>query len=468
MKKINRFTQNLGRHEVLLLASLLSLVTVYAYYFLLLPQSWSLVDHYAWAITWGGPDFKPIEEGIKFLQGIMETGRFRPLDIFYWVVRYRFLPITPKAFHIPQFILAGTTLIALGLLLKRFTTNRAQVWLGLLVAAGNLSMKDWIFYSSTAEPLGATFFMVSLALYAYDRRWLSVPFFIAALLSKETFFVLFAPLFVFEILGPNRRKSLTHYLPLGMALLSVASFVLFVRSLPLVYASSFSLANISFGRALTALIMPAVKSLAPVMLLVAFSRFRARQLSLTQGELRLVATGLTWILAYSLFLTAWGPFDSWYYLHIPIPFGWSLVLASLWMPKRSEDDSIHMALISLAFVFFLVVSINGSKNVWSAHEEAKQAATIACEESERDPSIRIYTNCNEGAVQLRNYLRLEKVCHTPPLFNYLGAGANIPENPGEQYVAVINKKCDPFDLSSTKVNFTLSLGHWTVLKKLKY
>ena len=458
--------------ETILIACLLALSLVYLFYFVLIPQNWSLISCYKFALQWGGPSYHPISAGTDFVKELASLGRFCPIYSYALTFWYWLLPVTPRAFHVLQFVIAGAAFSTLYLLLRRMGLSFLQSILALTVVAGSFPMKDWIFVTTSQEPLGTLWLMVTLALYATGRKWLAVPFYMAAALTMESFAVFGICLFVLEAWdyrSSGQRPKLLNLLPFLVCFVLALALAAFVYSLPHVYAQNAALLKIGIPGVLrsyaTAFILPPVKSLLPVILLVAYSRWRMRNQPLEPNRIRVFLLGLSIVVSYTLVLGTWAPFDSWFYLHETIPFGWAMMLAALWSPESLENDRIHLGLLLSCFGFFILVAMNGSRHLTTGHSEVATVARIACEESQRVPGLQIYSNCNEGSVELRNSLILSKDCANPPVFHYLNHAPSLTASTAPPYLFILSPSCDAFDSSTVPADFVLPLNQWTVIKK---
>ncbi len=466
MKTLRATFGKLTGLEGVLFSAVLAVILTYVYFFVLAPQHWALMDDYAFALDWGKPGFEPIRAAKEFMHNIMQVGRFRPLDALARVIRYGYLPVTPRAFHVFQLGLALVALSAFGALVQRATQSLARTFFALLLAAASLSMKDWIFYSTAAESLATTFLLIGMVLYFGSRRWLAVPFFVASFFSKETFFVLLLPFLSFEVLQGAQADRLSTWLkkllPIGAMGVCALAFVIYVRSLPQLYTSQAGLGAHGFATFFTAFFAPLLKNFLPAILLVGYSLWKTRSQPFSRSERALLFAGLSIAVPYTLILAWWGPFDSWYYLHIPIPFGWAMILAALW---RTTADAIESALVVGMISFLFVATLNGSRNINQMHEEAKLVARMACEDASRTPGLKIFSNCYEASGQLHNYLVLDRVCPSPPTFQYLGRSGQWPADVQPPYEIVSMKRCDAMDLSSIPRDQEFPFEWWTVLKK---
>lgn len=465
MKKLRvALLENRSWIEIFLASTLVFILLAYAFFFLIAPQHWSLIDHYAHALKWGTGDFDPIQEADGVIRSLMTFGRFRPIDITSWMIRYKFLPVSPRAFHAEQFALMLAMFLSLGNLVFRSTKSAGNTLFALVLAVGAFSFKDWIFHTSAGDPLATTFLITSFALYAADRKWLAAGLFSCAFLTKESYFVFVFCFAVLEFFTKRKRDSIQTFLPLISMFVGATAFVLFVRSLPQIYAAGFGLGNLSFTGAARAYLIPVLKSFFPAFLLVAYTVWKNGRNPIGDDRKRLLALGASIVGIYTLFMVLWGPFDSWFYMHIPIPFGWAMIFSALWFP-RGERDTVHGLLLVGAGAFLFLSVLNGSRNFYTYFGEAKVVARIACDDAKRTPGLKIFINCNEGALQLRNYLILDRVCEGPPEFIYLN-GKGLPDGTAPPYEVVWSDRCDPMKLESIAGESTLSLEWWKIRRNL--
>ncbi|MBI3544938.1 MAG: hypothetical protein HY075_16825 [Deltaproteobacteria bacterium] len=462
--------------EAILGCAVIAMLSSYAYYFLLLPQSWSLRDDYLFVTSWGAPGANPWQLGRDYLAGIMSTGRFQPVDVLSRVLHYGYYPVTPRAFHFSLFARACCALVATVAFLDALKLDRARILLALALLLVSQSFKEWLTTATVSETWATVFFVASLALYARGRRWLALPAFALSFCSKESFFVLCAafPLLELGLAGSARLRQPSRWRRYAPSLASVAlaaAFVVFIKTLPAKYTASLSLAKLLHAApVLKSFVLPPVKSFGPALLLVCLG-LPTSAAALSRQERALAYVGLYVVVVFTLFINAWGPFDAWFYLHLVIPFGWAFFLAALWRPR----GGVFETLMALAFfAFSTVASTNGARNFHNYLAFAKTAAEAVCDDAAAMPALRAYTNCAEGGDQLTAYLRLPPerggpssgACARTPEIRYVGAGGTVPaEAARAPSDLVLSSRCDPFDQASLpKAARRLTFDAWTLVK----
>lgn len=455
--------------EIILIHALTCVVSIYFYYFILIPQNWTLMDDYSFVRHWGVPGVDHWKLAQDYVWGLLKVGRFNPMDAFSRVLHYRYLPIDARIFHVSYFALASLALTFFAQFLRRFSLNCAQILFALLLVMSNLAFKDWLVKLTVSEGLATTFLFGALVLFTSQYlwvKWLGALIFPLSFFSKESFF-LFAglfPLIEFFEWKSKEKRGIVRLFPTILILVFTVTFVLFVKGLPRQYTSDLSFSKISLLPLLKSLILPPLKSFGPAFLLVGFSVLKQRGVRLNPQQIFLLAMGAYIVTAYSLFMNAWGSFDSWYYLHTVIPFGWALILAVLWRPS-SVLSNLEYALLGLSFIYFLLSTTNGSRNYTEYFETSKTVADLACEDANRIKNLKIYTNCYEGSTQLENYLLLKGQCTLPTQIQYLSLAQELPSPERAPYEILISKYCDPFALNGLPKDYELIIGPWTVLKK---
>lgn len=458
--------------EIMLICALLAVWAVYAYYFILIPQYWTLRDDYAFARSWGAPGADQWLMGESYLKGIMKSGRFQPVDALWRVLHYKYLPVTPRVFRITYFITALSAIGFFAWFLTRYKLALSQILLAVLLVSSNLALKEWLVTLTVSEGLATMFLFASLVLFTASRtwvRWTAVLVFPLSFMSKESFFI-FAGVFVIvdAATAYDKRKPLMRVLrspALGIVAVTLA-FVLFVVSLPRVYTTNLSPTKIGLLPLLKSFVLPPLKSFAPAFLLVGFSLVTQRRFPRDWVTRSLLLAGAYIVVAFTLFINAWGPFDSWFYLHTAIPFGWAIVMGVLWK-ESSITSKREQALLAAVFVYALLATVNGARNYSTYFETSTTVAEVACDDHERVPGLQIFSNCIEGAAQLTHYLKLEKKCSNPPKIEFVGAATDKLKNLAPPYEFLISKYCEPFSPAEYATKHKLSIGPWTVHKKLE-
>ncbi len=437
--------------ETLLACALLAVFTLYVYYFILIPQSWTLRDDYSYVLGWTGPGVDVWQKAWWQLHHIMGMGRFQPVDLVSRALHYGYLPTSPRLFHLSYFALAAVALAATYRLLVAFELTRARLLLAFLLIVSNQSLKEWLTTLSASETLATTFFMVALACYASGRRWLATPIFVLSFCSKESFFIMCGTFVILEFaLGKSRSPKVKDYAPALLPVAAAFVFVLFINSLPHLYTAGLSFSKIlAPGPVLRSLLLPPLRSFGPALLLVALSSARVGALS--RKDLGLAGLGTWIVVTFTLFLNAWGPFDSWFYLHMAIPFGWAFLAAAVWRPRGTR---IELALAAATLAFAVLVTANGGRNYTNYFATAKTAADLACADAELTAGLKVFNNCSEGSDQLVNYLRLSGTCKTPPAIQFLG-NPTLAAGVSGNYDLLISTKCEPFDFGSLPSNVRL-------------
>ncbi|MDZ4677679.1 MAG: hypothetical protein SGI74_09240 [Oligoflexia bacterium] len=444
-------------------ASCLAALFIYVFFFLFLPQSWTLNNDYGVIKFYTRPDVKSLWDEIQHIvSNGMNEGRFMVLWWSSVVLRYLYLPIKPALFNLINLGLGIIALTAFTDFLKNLKLSRIQILLALTMLLTAFTMKDWIAYTACAEPLAITFLCIALALYRREKKWPALLFFTCSFLSKESFFAA-APTFLFlEYLDYKRKKTFNWPILIAFTLIPLA-FVGYVKSLPQVYTAG-KFAQFTFKGILKALILPPLKCYGPFLLLVGHDVYQRKQW-ISKESFAPVGLGSIIVLVFSIFLSGWGEYDSWSYLHMFIPFGWALILAGLWQPATNPQEKIQIGLTLASCLFGLLITINGSFNLWTFFANAKTTAEIACSDYKQTPDLKIFTNCQEGAVQLANYLALSGQCTNLPEIKWMPTGS-LPANTQAPYEMLLASRwCTPYDTSMTAPS-RIELRHWTILKNL--
>jgi hypothetical protein len=436
---------------------------VYAFFFLFLPQSWTLNNDYG-MLKWytrTGASHNFLQE-LKFLIASGKSeGRFM---IIYWVTlvaRYLYLPLKPLVFNSFNFILALISITAFADFLKSLKLTLTQILLALTMVVTAFTMKDWLAYTAVVESLATTFLVLSLALYARGKKWPSLLLFILSFLTKESFFVA-APVFLFFEHREYQKTKRWNLLFIFSLVISVSVFVLYVKSLPRVYTAgkfmSFSAISILKG-----LILPPLKNFLPFFALIGYGFLKKQRIS--KENMPSIIAGALIVVSFSIFLSLWGDYDSWSYLHVAIPFGWAMILAGLLQPAQNTEIKTQICLVIASCFFGLIIATNGSFNLWTFFANAKTTAEIACSDFKAKPNLQLFTNCQEGSVQLANYLFLSGQCASPPEIKWMPTG-HLPANIQPPYELLLSSRwCTPYDTSISAPN-RIELRHWTILKNL--
>ena len=125
-------------------------------------------------------------------------------------------------------------------------------------------------------------------------------------------------------------------------------------------------------RTLVALVMPPLKNYLPFFFLVLYSRWRNRTWKLSREQGKALLIGTVMVVSFTCLMSIWTSIDSWFYQHIPVPFGWALIFAALWVPKDCEKDPVHLGLLGLSYAFLALLTLNGSRNMTDTHRKRKQ------------------------------------------------------------------------------------------------
>ena len=444
------------------------------FYFTFKPQSWSLINDYIWLIRWQNHEFVSWKSLIDLIRGELLTGRFHPFYNLYIISLYHFLPVTPLVFRLCQIgllILGAIGLADIGLSLR---FSRPQILLAEVLFLGNLTIKDWITLPGAFEPVAIVCFLFSAAAYLRRRRVLSLLFFIGMLLSKESFFVLLPVFFILEYFyltgdeGLNRpvrlsTKALVKSLvPLAIFSALTLAFVIFVARLPRVYTAG-KFEGLPLNRLLTGFIAPPIKAYGPALLLCALVWWRRRTTRFSKSEKLTLALGLCIIISQTLILEWWGPFDSWFYLHMAIPVGWTLVLVALWnFAEVRLSERTQFIPIGFVCLYMVATTAHGARHLYTHLANARTAAEIACHDFTEDPTLKVYCNCEEGSVELKSYLVAYGICKNPPEIKWTQAPGPEPI-PHDHYEVLFSPRCNGPALGGTPKS-EVNLEYWKISK----
>jgi hypothetical protein len=175
--------------ETLFATAIVMVCAVYAYFFLILPQSWTLNDDYAQLVRWGDKNFSVWDQINLLMSNWAAEGRFRPLDAVVRVWRYAYLPLEPVVFRIVQILMLAVTLTSFVRLMRNLGMATAQILFALLLALSAFTVKDWILLTAATESMACFFLFLGLASYSGGRKWLGIIFYFCSFFSKESFFV---------------------------------------------------------------------------------------------------------------------------------------------------------------------------------------------------------------------------------------------------------------------------------------
>ncbi len=438
--------------------------TIYLYFFIVLPQSWSLNDDYGQIKDWAmNPNLNPWKEGFAWFLGRLKEGRFLPLDSILRLLRYKFLPIEPVYYRGVQFLLLVVAVWGILHFAKKMRFKSLQlVFLAFLVLV-NLSIKEWIVLTAAAETLATPFFCLALAAYSSNKKWLGVGLFILSFLSKESFVVLGSTFFVFEYFEWKLKKKISWF-PLVLLIFSALIFAIVVAKLPRVYTGGDHFLQIPLKNILVSLVFPPAKSYGVAILFVLAVCFSTKKFYPRDG-LRILLVSLAIVLPISIFLVAWAGYNSWGYLQLVIPFGWAFFLAG-WLPSEISPSKFRTIGAAIVVCFYIFVTLWGSLNRWSFLNESKLVADMACEDFIRDPRTKFYSSCEEGANQLQNYLMMyNRFCPHPPVILHT---AGLPKDAKAPYDILIGRKwCvgDGADFDSVPKTSTYNFHSWVLIKK---
>jgi hypothetical protein len=385
-----------------ILASLFCLL-IYFYFFVLAGNHWSLMDDHAEVLKWGRGVASPLQQFIDYNRGLMQVGRFRPVDIAFRIFRYGVLPVEPYAFHLFQLGQSILTIFFIVLALRNYGYTAIQLLVFSFLYLTSLSFKEGLFYSTSAEVPAMMFLAASLYFNAKNKQLLAIILFVLSFLSKESFF-LFAPIYFFLATEKSPAQTTAQkFKKVAPYTLVAAVFLVFIKSLPQMYTGGLSLSKIDARFLFAGLVHAPLKSLGPALLLL-LALFKWRKISKSNRSVFLASCYA--ILVYTFLMMSWGFFDSWYYLHQPIALFWALLMSTL-LGQKAFGQSVALILIPL-YGFF--ATINGSANIIQFVSEAEKMATNMCLLKKSNPQITFYTNCDEAGHSISNYLIHQKVC----------------------------------------------------------
>lgn len=462
MKMKSFHENNQTQIESILIATLIGILGIQFYFFVIIPQFWTLRDDYKFALLWGPKYRESLQFAWEYFLGILPEGRLQPVDAFFRGLFYRFIPIEPRSFHFFCFLREIAILGSFAFFLRAMKRSWKQIILALVLVSSNLAMKEWILTFTASETWATLFLFLSLGLYASENRKLALLLFPISFLSKEPF-VIFVPLFFFLEWqkGSKLKTQMLKVLPFASEA-AVACLVIF--ALPRRYSSNLSVSKIELTSFLLTLIAPALKSFGPTILL-----FLPSRLSFQRRDFALLIFGAYIIVAYTLLLNAWGPFSSWFYLHGIIPFGWAILLTVLLEQSYIAQTRMRVPLIYLVSLFATLSSVNGARNATNFTENARKMAVLSCREATQTKVSVVYNNCYEGASQIENSLlldpALEEGCLEKPHFEKLDLKRQLPEDGTRPWLFLYSPHCDVFDLASLPSNATkFTLSGWTLYR----
>lgn len=410
---------------------------ILAYYFLLLPQSWTLMDDYGYALRVSELKSNIFQFFYQEHFAIMNVGRFRPMDFLFRAIRHS-VSNTPVFFHLFQLVMTTFIFIIYYKILKYFKLNQFSKLLIIIITSSAFCIKDMISYSTAAETLTLMFFLISFLNYLNGKYFISILFFIFCLLSKETSIIFLAPFYLITFF--EKRKNFKTLIVLAVLTITL---VLIVKSLPQLYTKNYTFSRITLDSILTSFFVPLIRNYGFILLCLITMTIPV----LPKPDMKLFAVGAFIILFYTFILLPWGSFNSWYYSHIPIPFGWGFVLGSFLNPKNSTVHLNQMKTkicVAAICLYALAITINGSRNYWMYFNQAKEVAQKTCMLSLQSPQLPIYSNCYEASSQLMNYLKLEKICKTIPVIEHknLSDFESTIKNKSEPFMFVYSSKCE--------------------------
>lgn len=396
-----------GRLSVLAASLFLIVTAIYFYIFIWSsPQHWSLVDDYLNVVMRNSPDFTLLGHFQQFDRYQLSIGRLTPLTNLFLSMRLAWLPLDPRIFHIYQFVLVLTLFFVLFRLMRSLALTNFQSWMGLFFLSFAFPTKDMLVYSTASETMVLLFFCLSLLSYTSKRLKLSFVFFVLMLFTKETSAAL-TVVYPAVLLARGVSATKAERIYLGAMFLVLCGFAGMLWGLPHVYTGRYDVVHVDPWRAASGLLVPVLTNYWPVILSLAILRLAEKW---TVGAIPRAArpalyVGLAIVVSFNAVLAPWITFDHWWYLHIPIPVGWALVFAALW-PKPGPRA------IYFQYFAFVVLGIWGARlalipslNVQTFLAEAKSVAELLHEENVRTPGLKYYSNCDEAAKQLLNYLR---------------------------------------------------------------
>lgn len=444
-----------------------ALLLIYAFYFLILPQSWTLNNNYGQVRGALEASYSAWDAAVaSFKYRLYNEGRFLLIDSFLTPLKLKYLPLTPLTMRVGQFLYLVIALTALVAFLKRFKVSRLQILFAVMLALANLSMKEWIVLDAALEGLASAFFLAALAFYIWGKKYWGVIFFILSFCSKESFVFLAGTFALIEYFEFKKKKKI-NYLPLVVLGAISLVFIAYISQLPRTYtAGHFN--HIPYKNIIIGLILPPIKCFGLAIIFVGYNYWKTDSKKLSAPTKEIALIGASIIIPMSVFLSLWGPFDSWWYLHLVIPFGWVFVL-SAFLEKTNLKNKVVVALGYSVIVFSLLFTIRGSLSRWQGLAEAKTVADIACEDSQRVSGLKVFSNCEEAASQLQNYLAIyNKTCPNPPKIEYLSAG--LPSDLKPPYEIIFGRKwCNTNgdEFKNITTTYRLDLSVWSVYKNLQ-
>lgn len=445
-----------------LLWTLFAQAMLYFMFFVVLPQSWALIDDYWRMLAASQPDFHFWPAFKESFTKSMGAGRFKPLNELFMALRMDFFPVEPRAYRFTQWAIVLGVHVLFYRIIRQLGMSSFKALLGVFIASFALSTKEMILYWSISEPLMLLCLFASFSLFLSKRLVAAYLFFVAALATKEPA-VGFLGIFVLYALIERKSVSRQQKIFLASLVLTVLVFIAYVKSLPQIYTTNYSFTRVSPALILNALVLPPLKNYAFLFLVsvILIARFGLR---VNRVALLL---GLSIAVGYTLVIAPWGPFDSWFYLHIPVPFGWALATVGLWPEPNAtrESKKWHFASFLVLAPFAWLLTVNGASNYREFLNEAKRVADVMCEESIRNPNVPLYSNCQEAAEQLRHYLKFEGRCKKPPEIAHVRIGdfkeqILLRRSP---YIFVYSSKCD-YPVSGLNTPYRNEFRYWTVYK----
>jgi hypothetical protein len=453
--------------EGILFSAILTLIGVYAYFFLIQPQLWTLNNDYGMLhVDLSKGAFRT---ALEFIKSELGQGRFAPV---YWLTlfpRYTFIGPSPLAFRIIQAGLLGGTLFFFTIFLRAYKISLRLILLALFVALSAFSIKDWILLTAAYEPEALFFLFLSLALYSRGGKWMSLLVYALSILSKESFVAAAAVFVALEFLEYLRGRKPSYAYIVTLVLITLADAA-FIFTLPRVYtAGKFN--HFSLVQMFIALVVPPLKNYLPLLGLFFLSVFARRHksfrdfISAQNEKAPVVLTGVMMILGFTVFLCLWGPFDSWFYLHMMIPFGWALLLAgAVDLDVGVPAVNLTSVLLCLGVHYGTVTVVNGSMNFTGFLQQAHWAADLACEEHNRVPATEFFTNCVEPASQLTTYLRDSGKCSDMPHIKMLSDPAGHPSAAGPRFFLMSERWCGPHEPLPVNSKLVLNMKHWQLFR----
>ncbi|GEM_PF-1898018 len=455
--------------EVVLATAIVLIAAIYSYFFIYLPQYWTLRDDYGFALKWGANPDKVVDYGWAYLKGIMTHGRFQPMDVLNRVIHYGILPIDARYFRISFFISVFISVVSFVGILRVFGCARDQILLAVLLLVSNHSLKEMLTTMTVSERIGAMYFMVALWAYSANwknSQWWALLIFPLSFFGKESFVVL-APVFAVVAFFQKNKKSNAGLIVALLLMIEALIFVIFIRNLPKLYTEGLSYSNLGFFSILRSFVEPLIKSFGPgvIFILLPLSQKKIWN-TLSQAQRALVAIGAATVVIFTLFINMWGPFDSWFYLHVIIPFGWAFIVAGL-VRSKFLVTRVGFVFLALTIVYQVISVVNGSKNYYDYFERSRQVADYACHEWRKNPHIKLVSNCHEGSQQLSRYLLGENKCASDFKVDYLRTTESEFDffaNTSKNTLVLYSRYCDNW----VSLGFRpkgLSFGAWTVVAR---